>query len=174
MIEILSRGRKGTLDWETERVSPRPLRSQFKLYQPVENSVNENCTASIDLERKFAPLRVIRITDMSTTACFRDVTKGRSASRNSHPMSSHHSTSTPNFTNKIVVEGNRTLILSACKACSDFRKCSKVRRLVGKMGEISSVQQRADAPLRQFIPPHARLCFHGFHGHGHGEQRIMR
>jgi hypothetical protein len=54
-FEILSRGRKGTLDWETERVSPRPLRSQFKLYQPVENSVNENCTVSTDIKRKSAP-----------------------------------------------------------------------------------------------------------------------
>ena len=50
MIEILSRVRKGTLDWETERMSPRPLHSQLKLYQPVENSVNENCTSNIDLE----------------------------------------------------------------------------------------------------------------------------
>ena len=62
MIEILSRGRKGTLDWETERVSPRPLRPQLKLYQPVENSVNDNRTASIELGRKFAPSCVTRVT----------------------------------------------------------------------------------------------------------------
>jgi hypothetical protein len=52
MIEILSRGRKGTLDWETERVSPRPLRSQSKLYQPVENSVNANRTTFIRISKK--------------------------------------------------------------------------------------------------------------------------
>ena len=46
--EILSRGRKGTLDWDTQRMSPRTLRSQLKLYQPVENSVNENRTATSD------------------------------------------------------------------------------------------------------------------------------
>jgi hypothetical protein len=63
MIEILSRGRKGTLDWETERVSPRPLRSQLKLYQPVENSVNDNRNASVELERKFTQLCAIRVTD---------------------------------------------------------------------------------------------------------------
>jgi hypothetical protein len=68
MIEILSRGRKGTLDWETERVSPRPLRSQLKLYQPVENSVNDNRTASVELERKFTPQCVIHVTDTAGSA----------------------------------------------------------------------------------------------------------
>ena len=46
-------GKIGTLDWETERVSPSPLRSQLKLYQPVENSVNENRDSSGVLKRKF-------------------------------------------------------------------------------------------------------------------------
>jgi hypothetical protein len=70
MIEILSRGRKGTLDWETERVSPRPLHSQLKLYQPVENSVNDNRTTSDRSREKFAPRRVIRVTDAATSASF--------------------------------------------------------------------------------------------------------
>jgi hypothetical protein len=63
MIEILSRVRKGTLDWETERLSPRPLSSQLKLYQPVENSVNDNRAAASDLERKFTLRCVIPVTD---------------------------------------------------------------------------------------------------------------
>jgi hypothetical protein len=52
LIEILSRGRKGTLDWKTQRLSPRPLRSQLKLYQPVENSVNENRTSPAVLQKE--------------------------------------------------------------------------------------------------------------------------
>jgi hypothetical protein len=39
--EIFEPGKKGTLDGETKRMSPGTLRSLMKLYQSVENSVNE-------------------------------------------------------------------------------------------------------------------------------------
>ena len=125
MIEILSRGRKGTLDWETERVSPRPLRSQFKLYQPVENSVNENRTCKIDLERKFAATRVIRVTDAVTHLCLHMVSRGI-APRNPYPMSSDHSNSRSRFTYKIVAADERTMVLSTCAQCGACKKCSKL------------------------------------------------
>lgn len=125
MIEILSRVRIGTLDWETERVSPRPLRSQFKLYQPVENSVNENRTCKIDLQGKFPPMCVIRITDAATRMCLHMVSRAIT-SRDSSPMSSDHSSSRSKFTYKIVAEDERTLVLSICGLCGACKKCSKL------------------------------------------------
>lgn len=68
MIEILSRVRKGPLDWETQRMSPRPLRSQLKLYQPVENSVNGNRTLTSDPLPFYCACCVMRITDDSFTS----------------------------------------------------------------------------------------------------------
>ena len=158
LIEILNRARKGTLDWETERMSPRPLRSQLKLYQSVENSVNENCIASIDLARKFALLCVIRVTDVAAGVCFPLLPRGI-ASRNFHLMSTHHCKSPSSFTNKIVAHGDRILILSTCKVWGAYIKMLGIGRLVGKMGHIPSMQQRAVAPFGGFIRDPGKFAF---------------
>ncbi|MGA7706256.1 MAG: hypothetical protein WCD77_00605, partial [Acidobacteriaceae bacterium] len=146
MIEILSRVRKGTLDWETERVSPRPLRSQLKLYQPVENSVNENRTRNLDLQRKFASTWVIRITDTATHVSLHMISRGIAA-RNlfSYVIRSFQFAFPVHLQNRRSGRAHHGSLDLRTVRC--LQKVPQIGRLAGKVGEIPSVQQREKVTL---------------------------
>ena len=64
--------------------------------------------------------------------CLRMVPKGTTSS---YVITLHCSDSPFGFTNKIVAEGDRTLILSACRACGASKKCSKLDSSLEKREE---------------------------------------
>lgn len=158
MIEILSRGRKGTLDWETERVSPRPLRSQLKLYQPVENSVNENCTASIDLARKICAIVRDSRHRPGRWRVFRHVTKGHRLQKFSfYVITPFEVTLRFHEQNRRTWRPHMNSLNRQGVRC--LQKMLEIGRLVGKMGDIPSMQQQAVPPFGRFIRAHRKFAF---------------
>ena len=73
------------------------------------------------------------------------------------------------FKNKIVVNGDRMLILSTCDVCGARKKCSTFD---GSLEKWERSHRCGSDSYGAFSPRHPKICPHGFHAHR--ERRIMR